>query len=40
MRGLLDVFGRAEVRLAGAQIDDVDAGAAQAIGFGADLQGR
>ncbi len=40
MRGVLDVFGRGEVGLAGAQIDDVDALAAQTIGFGAHLQSR
>ena len=36
---LLDVLGRGEVRLAGAEIDDVHTGTAQPLRIGADLQG-
>ncbi len=35
--GLLDVGGRREIRLASAEIDDVDAFAAQAVRIGRDL---
>ncbi len=40
MGGGADVTGRREVGLAGAEIDHVDAGAAQPVGFGGDLQRR
>ena len=38
MSGRLDVLGRREIGLAGAEIDDVDAGAAETIGFRGNLQ--
>jgi hypothetical protein len=38
--GRLDVFGRREVGFAGAEIDDIDTLAAEAIGFGRDAQRR
>ena len=37
--GRLDVVGRREIRLAGAEIHDVDAFAAEAVGFGGDFHG-
>ena len=40
VRRSLDVLGRRKVGLAGAQIDDIDALAAQAIGLGRDAQRR